>query len=34
MDTEIKLMVARWEKVGGLDEKDEEIKKCKLVVTK
>ena len=34
MDTENKLMVTRWEEIGGLGEKGEGINKYKLVVTK
>ena len=33
IDTENVLMVARWERVRGMGEKGEEIKKYRLVVT-
>ena len=33
-DTENILMIARWERIGGLGEKGEGIKKYKLAVTK
>ena len=33
LDTENKLMIARWERVWGLSEKGEGIKKYKLIVT-